>query len=380
MPDSTSVFHAFQVQRLCTFLIIVLCSFVRATCVADSMLKCLEREMHVRHHRRGTRPLAQLDSKAKQLTDAGELYKAYPIWCEVAHCACTQQGANSPAAVTAMQQVVHIGAQQGTCMPGYVVWLLGRADGRLDDPAMQRLVRRAALSLATCENPRNHTWFTGKVIELVQQLPGGLGWGSTVVAPVPDEEAYARHVFMQRRAFAMVPQPGAGPAEYALARKMLERCIAYYDTLGQHWLGSARRVQCMNRLVINTLHGGAGTAAAVAAALPLSLQAKRVATRELGPQHSTTLGVMWVYAFILGAQGRTETCHSLLHNTLKQRQEVEGVHHADAVFDKVSTHRTHKQQGLSHMCLQIPAIVCACACANRQCVCVCVYVYVRVCL
>ncbi len=127
---------------------------------------------------------------------------------------------------------------------------------------------------------------------------GGLGWGCATYTPL-DEDSYNKHSVMQAKA-EFIHTDG----NLKLASDMLQRCVTYFDTLGPHWLGSARRATATMRLGMceaelagpsNTGHMsflGTGRPNDPAVLEPYLTKAKRIAIRELGPEHRTTLEMM----------------------------------------------------------------------------------------
>ncbi len=80
----------------------------------------------------------------------------------------------------------------------------------------------------------------------------------------------------------------AAQGNHELALDMTKRCVAYYETLGQNWLGTARRVSALFGIA-----GAVGHIDGWAAAEPLFVEAKRTAQKELGKKHAVTLSVTW---------------------------------------------------------------------------------------
>ncbi len=202
---------------------------------------------------------------------------------------------NAEQTLTAAYRLFQCEYQRGEVAPPLACWLLpaaveqwgiGHADTR-------RLVQQAAGFLCESTDPREHLQLTQTVTELAQQLPGGLGWANTVVAPVPDEEAFNRHCALHQRAHLTMPVFGTGETvqeqdAYKLAKQMLQRCVSYYDTLGQHWLAMARKFECKG-LICSCIRRLEGYQEAEA----MLQELKREARRELGPNHPCTLTIIW---------------------------------------------------------------------------------------
>ncbi len=187
-----------------------------------------------------------------------------------------------------LQSVYNITAalfQQGTTDWYLYTWLLPRfaAKWGYGHPDLQALVQQAAIYLYKSQDPREHLNFGRVVADVAEMLPDGLGWGTTTTLPV-DEEAYNRHCVMLTKASVLSNTRECLP----LAKEMLTRCVAYFDSVGPHWLCSPRKVCALKLLAICT-----GNEEGPAAAQPLLADAKRVAQRELGANHEATLDVAW---------------------------------------------------------------------------------------
>ncbi len=127
---------------------------------------------------------------------------------------------------------------------------------------------------------------------MAKHLPGGLGWGTAVVAPVPDEDTYNKYAILQRKGQEMLDS-----RKYERAKDMLERCLSYYDGFDPHWLISPRKARTRSLLGV-TLYYKDRDAQAVE---PILLEAKKTAQKELGPAHRATLGSIWqVRAIVAG--------------------------------------------------------------------------------
>ncbi len=164
-------------------------------------------------------------------------------------------------------------------------WLLGRVVEHfgIDSPDTRWLVQHVAAFLCKVGDPREHVALARRLTDIAQQLPGGLGWGNTTVTDVPDEQTYYKHVVLQERGMAVANQ-----AQHKEGIQFLQRCVAYYDTLGPHWLATARKIRCL-RVISQCVMFEEGPAAAE----PLLRESKRVAQRELGLRHPETLDITW---------------------------------------------------------------------------------------
>ncbi len=186
---------------------------------------------------------AAMQTQADQLTQQGETYKAHPLLCQLAVSSLETRGFDHAESVRAVYNVVRSTHTHKDVREDIQMWLLPRAVQHfgIDSPDTLWLVQLAATCLYRAYDPRDFTAFTQLVTDIAQQLPNGLGWGSTVVAPVPDVDTYSRHAVMQQHAFKLF-----GQGQYALAEDAYEPCLAYYETLGAHWLASPRKYWCMH--------------------------------------------------------------------------------------------------------------------------------------
>ncbi len=228
------------------------------------------------------RTAAALRTQADQLTQQGETYKAHPLLCQLALYTMAVRGTDSAESVRAVYRAVRSSSWQGSGDTHVYVWLMPRFVGHfgIGHPDTRWLVQHGAVMLCHCKDPRQFKDLTQLVTDIAQHLPGGLGWGSTVVAPVADEAGYCRHAFMACKAPQLISE-----GNYKLAYDMLTRCVAYFETLGHHWLGAARKARLAAQCV--SFISGYGEAE------PVLRVAKRVAQRELGMSHTETLTLNW---------------------------------------------------------------------------------------
>ncbi len=265
--------------------------------------------------------------EAEALVQEGEFFKALPLLCRVVFLTALQWGPESPLTLRALGRVMDHQHQRGEFEAAFYEWLLPRCVQHcgIDHPDIHELVQRAAVHLYSSADPREHTQLTQIVTDIAQQLPGGLGWGSTVVAPVPDEEAFNRHAVMHSKANSLFEQ-----GHHKLAADMLTRCVAYYDMLGQHWLGTARRLRCLRDLaVLSRSSNGPDTS------LQLLRDVKRACKRELGATHELTLGVGTMYGAALVAAGRAEAAVSVLQKAAHLLQQTGGPLYCEVLSCKV---------------------------------------------
>ncbi len=256
-------------------------------CVDPDMEAVLMEIIPCLPHKRGRRwqMTPNLQSRIDRLEADGDDYQAYPYLCERAFVILAAYGPEHEYMRRAVHECIE-NQYQCNCTPvALYQWLLPRAAVHWGpDWRTRTFVQRAAYELCEQRDPREHTEFNKLVTVLAQHLPGGLGWGSTVVAPVPDEEGYNRHAVMQAKADDLIQQ-----MQYPkLAQDMLQRCVAYYAGLGQHWIGTARKVRCFSHLAVCAMQreGPQG-------AEPHFLTAKRTAQKELGMKHPLTLEMVW---------------------------------------------------------------------------------------
>ncbi len=205
---------------------------------ADTKAMMLYLAAHMSDHNAVPDP-AKLESEIKSLLDRDQVYSAHPLLCLKAWYQCLQPGIEHPDTLRAVHAVSGNLWHQGVPSAELITWLVPRYAAHFgpDHPDTRALVQLGGYLLCLAPDPRRHPSLTRVVTEAAQQLPGGLGWGSTVVAPVPDEEAYCRMAFTQAKGTKLLQtnQPELG-------KKFLERSAAYYETLGSHWLGTVRRV------------------------------------------------------------------------------------------------------------------------------------------
>ncbi len=228
----------------------------------------------------------ELIDRTTELHKQGRYHAAYPLLCELTLELIFSCGDDDPATLAAMCSTIenrHIRAKPA---PALYYWAIPRVAKHwgTDDTQYRALVEQAALLLCgTSDDARVWPEFVQLVTEAAQQLPGGLGWGSTVVAPVPDEEAYARHTFMETRA-----KKAFGEGHYKLAQTMYERCVTFYETLNTHWLACVRKARCVVQVArcVRRVDGKQP-------ALAYLLQAKSTAQRELGMDHYVVLDLAW---------------------------------------------------------------------------------------
>ncbi len=259
----------------------------------------------------------KLLSSIARLTETGMTQAAFPLMCQAAVYSFTKLGADHADTLRSVYAVIKAIYQRGETVSALYTWLVPRAarDWGVGHPDTRALVVQAAMYLCTSDYPDGHPNCTRVVTLAAQQLPGGLGWGNTIVAPVPDDAAYNIAVVAQDEAEGLVRQR----KELPRAKAILKHCVTFYESLGCHWLGTARIARCKMWLGMCTFHADGAAAAELALR-----EAKQFAHRELGPRHMTTLECVWQHAECLLAMGRIEQAMSLYNRTQRLRKELLG--------------------------------------------------------
>ncbi len=259
---------------------------------------------------------AALQAQIDQLLQDGRRYWALPWQCQLAmYCLWSEAiGTGHADTVQAVWSVISNMTQQGPDMKLHELctWLLPRAAKLwgLGHPNTRQLVGHAAdlghaAVLTELDEPAAWGPAIKAVYNVAKHLPGGLGWGAAAVAPVPDEETFNMHVALQVTT-AMIVLYGK-QQQVRQARDDLQRCVAYYESIGPHWLASVCKVRALRQL--------AACAARLdgdAAAEPMLAIAKRTAQRELGATHLYTLLTMCEYAQHLNSIEAFEKAKSML--------------------------------------------------------------------
>ncbi len=189
--------------------------------------------------------LQKLRTEAGRLQDEGRYHAAYAVLCQLAYWTFSYAGETDERTLRAVEFVILNASVRGEEGLTAYMWFLSRVGQQcgISEVAVQHYIQDAAHMLYAIRDPRVYVELTHIVTELSAQLPGGLGWGSTVVAPVPDEETFYKHCVLESRAIDMYNTRTALP----LARQMFERCVTYFTSLGPHWQGVCRKVRCMMR-------------------------------------------------------------------------------------------------------------------------------------
>ncbi len=230
--------------------------------------------------------LSKLETRAMGLLQQGQAHKAFPLLCRWAHTVCLLSDPYGRDAFEAVHRVLMCAYERDSAAEWCVWhWVLQRAVQHwgLDSPDLRRLVQQAAGFVADSYDPTDYQQLGELVIQTAQQLPGGLGWANTVVAPVPDQQTYYKHVLWE-----LTNPSRMAEGDYSTAKTLYERCAAYYQGLGPHWLATPRRVkalcgvgQCVVQLETPE------------AAQEYFMKAKRLAQKELGMSHEATLDATW---------------------------------------------------------------------------------------
>ncbi len=272
--------------------------------------------------------VARLQQRLDRLIAEGEVFAAVPLQSQLAAWVVQSKGpdhADSLQAVHTLSQLQH---QQNTIDPYIYMWLMPRAASQwgIGHPDTRQLVQQATRLLWHYDDPRKHTNITQAVTDIAQQLPGGLGWGSLVVAPVPDQESYDRTVVMHNKAGDLFSQ-----GHYKLAQTMYERCVVAYEQLGQHWLATPRKLECL--MLIGGCMQMQGDWAAAEAHF---LSSKRLAQRELGQDHPVTLKLGSRQADFLLKYKRHEQALSVCQKLIRLSQTTLGPRHCRVLQVQVS--------------------------------------------
>ncbi len=283
------------------------------------------------HARSSATSIPELQAQVTAHTAQGQLHAAFSVQCEQAYLALMSLGPHHPSTLQYVHDVAQGCFVRGWAMrlSYYYVWLLPRAEARwgLHSAGTLQLLQRASIFLAYARNPEQHSSLSRTVTALAQQLPHGLGWGSTVVAPVPDEDTFNRHAVLQRKGIEALQQ-----GHYKLAFDMLTRCVAYFDTLGPHWLATVRKFEAARNLAACMQHTDSKQAA-----LSYILSAKRHCRRELGPTHEVTATNLWKCAVLLCACGRHEAGVSTLQKVVNIYKDTQGLHSCKELCGQVGT-------------------------------------------
>lgn len=268
------------------------------------------------------------DEQARRIGDLlqqGEVYKAFPLQCQEALVCLYAHGSEHPASLAAVYAVYQnlFQRQLHLFAPDCAVWLLPRAAAQwgIGHADTRRLAQQAALCLCHLPDPRDEPQLLQIATELVQQLPGGIGWGAVASTPLADEDAYCRNAVMMTQASKALNE-----GRHQLAKEMAKRCVAYFGTLGPHWLGTPRKMYSM------LLHAQAALKLEGDEAGERLLQeCKRACIRELGTDHEVTLDVQVYYAYLLRKLKRFDKSRSLFQRTLQRRQEALGRDHITVI-------------------------------------------------
>lgn len=230
--------------------------------------------------------LVQIRFKADRHLQSSELYKAEPFLCRLAWNALIRLGPDHPVTLDTVHEIVINQVLRARTEYSVQSWLLPRfaAHFGVDHPDAQQLVTYAAIGLYRIKDPRTEPDLMTAATDVAVRLPHGLGWGPRAT-PLPDEDAFNRHAVMMAKAQDIMSQ---GEGHYKLAKDMLTRCVAYYEQLGLHWLGTPRKVRCMMLIgdCISEMDGDA-------AAQQYLFTAKRTAQNELGYEHILTTQISW---------------------------------------------------------------------------------------
>ncbi len=227
---------------------------------------------------------AKLQGQTDQLLAEGLTFEACPWQCQIAMYSICRLGPEHPDTLRAVFAVTMAMAGRSQQIMAMCAWLLPRAAKAwgLGHPHTRYLAVFGARVLGMSPDPRIHPPFTQAVTNVCRLLPGGLGWGTAVVAPVPNEREY------ERWCFVLLTARDNMETSPLLAKELLQRCIKYFVSLGPHWLGS-QRLPFARKLLAECVVKLDGPAAAAA----IRLETKRAAQKELGAEHDVALEAVW---------------------------------------------------------------------------------------
>lgn len=282
----------------------------------------------------------KLHVQVEQLLQAGELHRATPWAIQLAiYCVMHLPSQEHHETLRAVYTVIELFAQRGTPATQFIQWLLPRA-GRVwghDHPSTAALVRLAVQVLAECPNPTRSDFvpygFVTTVTYVGRDVPcagsdhvTGLAAGHVTPMSAIDEAAYTRHAIIQARAEVLVRE-----GNYRAARTLLQRCVAFYATLGPHWLGTPRRCSagCALAACVAQQHGHA-------AAEPILRETVAVAKGQLGRDHAVTLQCMMQHAECLLSLGCGNKAVAQLQKVVGRCERVLGTHHHQFLTCQVS--------------------------------------------
>lgn len=149
-----------------------------------------------------------LYDRATKLFEQGELYKAWPMHCRLVWEGMQTFGFTHPNTLAAVCRVSDNLYHRRQYDEHVSHWLLPRIAERWGYAHFNTRViaAQAATALVMMPDLRQPVGFLQTVTDIVRQLPDGLGWGSTAATPVPDADAFNRHVVLQHRADQLVTQ------------------------------------------------------------------------------------------------------------------------------------------------------------------------------
>ncbi len=243
---------------------------------------------------------AQLQAQIDQSLSEGRLHETLPWQCMVALYEFTQHGSSDQrSTLQAVHGLVTTQLRCGAFLPELMLWLLPRLakEQGLGHADTRELMLHAVMFLY--DHPTSidrQSAMARAVTNVARHIPGRLGWGTAVVAPVADMGAYDRHTTMQEQAHGLFCAK-----QYKMAKDTAERCVTYYGSMGQHWLACARKASCTLTLAnsVSELKDTAG-------AEKILMNGQKTARLELGAKHPMTLKLVMQYAEVLLSRGYTE--------------------------------------------------------------------------
>lgn len=141
---------------------------------------------------------AKQQQRAAELLADGRLEQAAPLLFGVAIYQLWVVGAEHPDTLRAVHAVIeNCYIRNEVPCAKLIEWLLPHAAAQwgLDSPDTRLLVRHGARHLEDSKELRGNGKLLQIMQDIVQRLPGGLGWGTATVTPLSDPETFNRYAF-----------------------------------------------------------------------------------------------------------------------------------------------------------------------------------------